>query len=259
MILAASSQAFTAIDITFGSDNDGYGGFGPSAESGTETWTNIAGSVNYSFGVVDVDEGHTASLLRQITLDRTVGSSYTVEGVVDLVDGYGDDNNRIGVLLFNTDATQTSDGGGGLWLRLNTDNSKDITIEPGINGTAIASQATGIGNGDDWIGQTLTYTADLSFIDVSGTDSIDISFTLSSSSLGEWSTNAVVDAADYTGDYFGFATKWRQRGDNGSNRNVPAEMDYQSFSVIPEPATLGTLAFMGVLVLLHCQRKRKMD
>ena len=215
--------------ITFGSNHDGYGGFGSSAATGTEVWSLTTNSVKYAFGLPATDEGHTASLLKSYSLDRSDGATYTIEGVVDLTDGYGDDNNRIGLLLFNTTPTQTGDGGG-LYLRLNTDGN-GIAINNGINGVGLASaNATGGILGDSWIGTIIKFTADLVFTNIAGTNKIDLSYTFTDQDNNVDTLSAQVDAAGYTGTYFGFVSKWRQRGDGGS-RDTPPVLDYKSFMV----------------------------
>ena len=192
---SATPQSFQPVTI-FGTDEDRFGGFGSSAEDGTEAWALTADSARYAFGTPGSDERYIASLLKAYAFDRAVGRSYTIEGVVDLTEGYGDDNNRIGILLFNANETQTADGGG-LYLRLNTDDDKRIKITDGINGTALASVGTGVTNGDSWIGQTLTFTADLAFTEVSGTEKIDIDFTLTDGNQTTTTLAAQVDAASY--------------------------------------------------------------
>jgi hypothetical protein len=239
-LLAVTASA-SAQETVFGTDNDGFGGFTSSTTAGTEVWSETADSVNYAFGVLDTDEQRTASLLQSIILDKSEGKEYSIEGVVDLTAGYGDDNNRIGILLFNLADSQTADGGGGLWMRLNTDNNETITIDPGINGTAIASTATGVGAGDTWIGQTLMFNVTLTFKNDGTDDRFDVSFTLTDGNDVEY-TVAASDllVSDYPGTYCGFATKWRQRGDNASNRNVPVVLDYRSFSIADvSPPTAG--------------------
>lgn len=230
-----------SVVVQFGTDFDELAGFTTSTPSGTESWSLTADSVHYAFGVLNVDEAHTASLLKSYSLDRSNGSSYSFEGVVDLTDGYGDDNNRIGILLFNDFATQTADGGGGLWLVLNTD-GRSIAISSGIKGTSLASGTpTGNCSGDSWIGTTLKFTADLVFTNIGGTDKINLTFTFTDQDDHTDVLTAQVNAADYTGTYFGFATKWRQRGDaaSSSNLNIPVDIDYRSFRMtdhnIPEP------------------------
>lgn len=216
--------------ITFGSANDGYGGFTTPPPTGTEVWSLTANSVRYAYGTLGVDESHTASLLKSYTLDRSNGKAYKIEGVVTLTDGYGDDNNRIGILLFNSTDNQTADGGGGLYLRLNTDDNKTVEIRSGINGTTLASVASGVNPGDQWIGQTLTCTADCIFTN----SDIDVTFTLTGATTN-YTLNAVVPAATYTGTYFGFASKWRQRGSSTNpTLNVPPIFDYESFSMVQQ-------------------------
>jgi fibronectin type 3 domain-containing protein len=215
--------------IIFGTNHDGDGGFGYPGAAGTELWTLTADSVNYAFGTLNVDEAHTTSLLKSYTLDRSDGTTYTIEGVVDLTDGYGDDNNRIGVMLFNPTSTQTDDGGG-LYLQLNTD-GKEFSIREGLNGTALATaSASGSYSGDSWIGTTINFSADVLFTNIAGTDKIDVDFTFTDQNNNTDTISAQVDAANYTDTYCGFVTKWRQRGDDPT-QNTPPEMDYRSFMV----------------------------
>jgi hypothetical protein len=213
----------------FGTDFQGFAGFTTSPTVGTEAWSLTTDSVHYAFEDANT---YYASLLKSYTLDRSDGSSYTFEGVVDLTDGYGDDNNRIGIYLFSPTETQTGDNGGGLYLRLNADDGKTVDImDGGVNGTSLASASPGVTPGDLWIGQTLTFRADLVFTNISGTDKIDITFTLTDGNVpaNTYTLAAQVNAANYQGTYFGFSTRWRNRGDGGS-RNTPPDFDYRSFA-----------------------------
>ncbi|OVE76320.1 hypothetical protein BVX97_01425 [bacterium E08(2017)] len=246
--VSATPDAQKLITI-FGSNDDGFGAFaGAKSDGSTEVWSLTTNSARYVFGVLAVDEQRTASLLDDFSFDRSAGASYRLEGVLDLTAGYGDDNNRIGLLLFNTNATQTANGGGGLYLRLNTDDNSDVGIVDGIAGTGLSSTATAVTPGDIWVGQTLTFEAEMTFTNVAGTDKIDITFTLTDSNAVEYTTSTQVAADNYPGTYFGFATKWRQRGDDVSNRNVPPVIDYKSFSftdTAPPSAPTGLLASPG--------------
>ena len=253
----ATGLAHGAI-TTFGSDNDGLGGFTNSAETGTESWTVPAGSVNYAFGVDLTDEAHTASLLKSFTLDKSAGNAYKIGGVLDLTAGYGDDNNRIGILLFNTTATQTADGGGGLWLRVNTDDGNSIQIVNGIAGTLVSNSVNHSYNpGDQWIGQTITFAADLTFKNDGVNDLFDIAFKLTDGNSNEYDVTASdLLVSDYAGTHFGFASKWRQRGSTTSERNAPAEFDYRSFelTLIPEPSSAMLTGLLGAVALLRRRR-----
>lgn len=231
--LVALTSFASGNETLFGSNGDGFGGLTPNVATGTEVWSLSADTLNYAFGVVGTDEAHTSSLLQELTLDKSAGSSYTIEGVVDFTGGYGDDNNRIVLLLFNQAASQTSDGGGGLYLRLNTDDNNTLAIVSGISGTVLASTNPGINPGDIWVGQTLTFTVDLTFKSDGVNDLFDVSLTLTDGNNIEYATTATdLLVSTYTGTYFGFANKLRQRGSDISNRNVPMELDYRRFSVI---------------------------
>lgn len=209
--------------------------------------------MNYAFGVDLTDEAHTASLLKSFTHAKSPGTAYTIQWVVDLTAGYGDDNNRMGILLFNTTTTQTADGGGGLFLRVNTDDNNSIDIRNGINGALLSNSVNHSYNpGDQWIGQTLTFTADLTFENDGVDDRFDIAFTLTDSNSNTYNVEAAdLLVSDYTGTHFGFASKWRQRGTTSSDRNAPAEFDYQSFEVtlIPEPSSAMLAGLLGAVAL----------
>lgn len=262
---AAAAQAQTT---TFGSNNDGNGGFTTSALAGTEAWNVGADSYNYSFGDTSNpsasgsgpnDEGHIASLLKQFTISNTVGSAYTFEGVVDLVDGYGDDNNRIGIVLFNDTATQSANGGGGLFLRLNADAAKGIAIQDGINGSngntftgVETAPALGTYSGDSWIGTTVTFKADIEYL---AGDNLNVNFTFTDQDSVTTSLSATVTASDYSGTYFGFSSKWRQRNTTSANRNAAASFDYKSFSVVPEPSAFAFISGLFAFVWLMLRRR----
>jgi hypothetical protein len=221
-----SAVAAASAARLFGSDFDGFNGFTASPPTGTEAWSLTADSVHYAFGMLGADEAHTASLLKAYPLDRSEGS-YRMEGVVSFTDGYGDDNNRIGLLLFNETDSQTADGGGGLYLRLHTD-SGTLSIRDGINGADLASVTpSGAYSGDSWVGTTLTYTALIAFTG----DLVDVTFIFTDQDGVVDSLNAQVPSADYPGEYFGFATKIRNRGSVSSNRDVPPILNYRSFSM----------------------------
>ena len=51
----------------------------------------------YEGGREGLGPTENGSLLKSFTLDRSVGASYNIEGVVRLTDGYADDNNRVGI------------------------------------------------------------------------------------------------------------------------------------------------------------------
>jgi hypothetical protein len=259
---AISATAQTTI---FGSDNDGLGGFTHTAIDNTNTFlttgTNSVTYRNQSTGTVD------AGFIKQLdgtVIDRTpdTGIIYTISGTVTINDGYADDNNRLGMILFTDPTTVLSrTNTGHIGIVWNTDDSS-TGGSPGSNAddnlsiadkyetpaTADATvpavgrnQATPFAQ-DILQGTEVTWSTTFSFtganinIDATMTDNGGVT------SIG----TAVVAAADYTGDYFGFVSAFRSRNydgtpdPTGAARDNPLVLDYESFSVtsIPEPSSI---------------------
>ena len=240
--------------ILFGSDNEGLAGFVPSNVNPLDTgavqgWSVEPASVRHitndpDWPTVNVDpQGGTRNsrLLREFPLLRANGMTYTIEGVVNLTDGYGDDNNRVGLYLFGDVPDLVAGPGenesGALGLLINTDdngsNTNPVYIAEGIDGTKLAGVARvgGVAQGDTLIGTELTFTADITFTNVSDTNYIDVLVSLTDASNVTATVGTTVLAADYTGDYCGFATRARNRGITSSDRAAPWTMDYKSFSI----------------------------
>lgn len=258
------------IEVRFGSLYGGLGGFNQSTtDPQQERWVMQTNSVRYinddPDGGPDIGrEGaiKNASLLRRFVLDRSPGQSYRVEGTVRLVDGYADDNNRVGLSLFSavndfgheigfTDQRQPNT----LSLLYNTDDGA-AKIRQGINSSELAvqkKQGGYLARDDTVFADTrVRLAADLLFKD---DQTIEVVFTLVDDKDDTTTVSTVVQAADYTGDYFGFATRTRNRGVSSSNRNAPFTIDYENISVtktdIPEPMSLALWggALAGFLVV----------
>jgi fibronectin type 3 domain-containing protein len=242
--------------IVFGSSNDGSGGF-TQMTPGTMnvTWSTQTDSVQYR----NQDGGtQNSSFLREFVLDRSDGSSYTIEGVVHLTDGYADDNNRVGLYLFGDYAeAPNEDEAGAIGLIFNTDDSSasgapgsnvddDISIRVGIDSTGLSDDI--LRNQDplpyaqDLFGTDIALRADITFTNVGGTSSIQIVGTLTDWTGAQTITPTVTVSADaYTGDWFGFVTRARARayagpGGTPEGRSLPWVMDYKSFSITDSSA-----------------------
>lgn len=211
----------------FGANNDGLAGFTQGTIGVTEFWTTEIGSVRYE----NQDQGtRNASLLKSYTLDRSDGSSYTIEGVIGLADGYPEDNNRVGIYLFgDADEIPGETEAGALCVLFNFEGGNLAIVDNGLNGSFLDNNASGLAKDISMFGNDITISVDISF---SGTDiQIDASFT-------DWDGNvttssATVTASSYTGDFFGYATRSRTRdfGVPGSLKNKPFTMDYKTFYV----------------------------
>ncbi|HKL21962.1 MAG TPA: hypothetical protein VJ904_09165, partial [Tichowtungia sp.] len=189
-----------------------------------------------------------SSLLREFTLDRSDGASYTIEGVVHLTDGYADDNNRVGLYLFG-DSSEVPDEyeAGAIGLIFNTDdgaggtpddNADDnIALRVGIDSTNLSGNQLRSQSptpyAQDLFGTEIKFTADITFTN----DNIAIEAVLTETDGTQTATSLTVAVADYTGDWFGFVTRARARNyiEGGSNsaagRSLPWVMDYKSFRV----------------------------
>ena len=219
----------------FGSNDDGFGGFTKSTTSDQENWSEQADSVRYTNNGSAGGGTENSSLLGKFILDRSVGKSYVIEGVVNLTDGYADDNNRVGIYLFGDVPDLAAPGGfeqgetGALCLLYNFDTGQ-VRLHQGIDQSLITSISNNNRGANDQtiFGTTVTFTATISFL-VSGDIQIEGTF---EDVLGETVLNGTVAASTYTGDYFGFATRARNRG----GANLPFVMDYKSFSVIDNSA-----------------------
>jgi hypothetical protein len=210
--------------VLFGSENQGFAGFTQSASGSTEIWSLQPDSVSYE----NRDTGtKNSSFLREFPLNRADGNRYTIEGLVQLTDGYADDNNRIGIYLFgDSDVAPNEDETGALCLLLNLDTGM-LRLMEGIDKSMIAETDTGRGMDNSLFSNNVKFTASILFtgndIQITGifTDEFNASTNLSTT----------VPAASYTGDYFGFATRSRSRnfGVVGDARSAPFIMDYESF------------------------------
>lgn len=210
--------------VLFGSANQGLAGFTQSSGDSSEIWSMQADSVRYR----NQDTGtRNSSLLREFPVNRTDGNIYNIEGFFDLTDGYADDNNRVGIYLFgDSSVVPDEDETGALCLLINLDDGM-LRLTEGIDKDTIAETSTGRANDSSFFGNTLKFTASITFIgnniQIIGvfTDELNTSTTLS----------ATVSAPDYTGNYFGFATRTRSRnyGVSGDARSAPFVVDYQRF------------------------------
>jgi hypothetical protein len=219
--------------VLFGSDNESLAGFTQSDDTATSTWsmqTNSVRNRNQTLGF------ENASLLKEFPLDRSAGSSYTIEGTVHLTDGYADDNNRVGIYLFG-DASKVrldfQDGDletGALSLQINLEGG-EITIREGLNTTTAWASGTKPGRvGSGLFGTDLTFTANILFANAT---EIFIEFSLRDSDGIVTTVSDTFAAASYSGDWFGFASRSRCRnyGVEGDARSAPFVMDYKSFRV----------------------------
>ncbi len=246
--------------IIFGSANEGYGGFTDGVTNPTlvptptpaPAWSLTTTGARFTNDPTTDSGQVNGSLLKQYTFDRISGNSYTITGIVNLISTYAADNNRVGISLFST----TNDLTGidtGLSLQVNVGSGTGlIRILNGINNsTALVSSGLSGVTGTDLIGETLNFTAEIDFV---GTD-INVAFTLSAESLSYTQTiSTTVAAASFTGDYFGFGSRGRERNTTPGTNDIPMIYEATSFSVIPEPSSTLLAGLFGSLCLLRRRR-----
>lgn len=84
LVSLIGTSCLTAAVYNFGSGADGLAGFTQSPGSATEIWNTDTNSVQYR----NQDPGtKNSSFLREIPLDRSIGSSYQIQGAVTNASG----------------------------------------------------------------------------------------------------------------------------------------------------------------------------
>lgn len=248
-LLACSSPAMAAL-TTFGSDNDGYGGFTAEVSTIVPTpapaWTLETDAARMTNDPITDSGQVNSSLLKQFVLDRTAGNSYTITGVLDWVSTYASDNNRAGILLFaNTGDLAGADSG--LSLQYNIGNGQIRILNGGVNGSVedLSNVAYNGLSGAAAIGTTFSFVADVEFV---GTE-VAVDFTLIDENSFSQTTSATVDAANFTGEFFGFGTRGRVRNTTPGTNDAGFIYDAKSFEVVPEPGSLALLGLGGLCLM----------
>ena len=135
----------------------------------------------------------------------------------------------------------------------------EITFRVGIDSTPlsgdISRDTTSYDVPTELIGTEITLAAELSFVSTN----IVLNGSLTDDQGNVTTASSTVAAVDYTGDYFGFATRGRARTyvtDPTGARGNPQVFDFTSFTltVIPEPSTFNLVAMMGGTLLLLRRR-----
>lgn len=268
MLLAGSASAQVIADVTFGSNNDGLGGFTQSTVDGVETtWTTNTDNVQYRSEATGT---LNSTLLGQYAISRVAGAAYNVQGTVLMSDGYADDNNRLGFMLFGVDSEELdADATDIIGFIFNTDDSSsagppgnnaddNIRLFQGYNSASldvtnspsVLRDQTNVPYAQDLFGTSVTFSVDFSFdsrlFDHDGDGGagtpdqislvLDITGSLIQADGNITSTGtASVLASNYTGEYFGFVNRARARNfltdatPTAEERSLPWEMQYESF------------------------------
>jgi hypothetical protein len=176
----------------------------------------------------------------------TVGSKYRIEGLVEMTDGYADDNNRVGFYLFgDTAEVPDEDEEGAIGVIFNTDDGPDdevsflVGIDAGNIGPDIERDQTVpdaqdlFGDGTVGTGTDIKFVVDLVFTNTGSTNVIFVSGIMIDNGVNITTLPGITVPFDaYTGDFFGFVNRARNRnrvGDTG--RSGDWVMNYKSFTV----------------------------
>lgn len=214
------------------------------------------------------------SLLKAYPLARTNGASYTLTCTINMIDGYADDNNRLGMYFFGDfPSIAEVDGGlgedeiGALSLIFNTDDSS-TGGPPGNNADdriywAIGSDyqllvdktrtQNNIPYAQDLFGTAMDFEVTMNFI--SGTftnnastnqpvynDAIQLTGKMIDYTGEVTELSVIVPAAFYTGDYFGFVNRSRARNYTEGSEGTPEgrsrawEMEYLDWNLVDNNA-----------------------
>jgi hypothetical protein len=263
LVLTLGVSSMAQQSWTFGSADDGLAGFVPNVAGDTNSFFSLkSGSVYYTNGSPGTVN---SSLLRTIGIDRTPGTTTSFQGTFTFTGGYADDNNRIGMYLFSNGTTILNEDDNGLSLVWNYDaptgnNSPDdeIYFANGIdNGVLSLTENRDITDYNvptELIGTEITLGVDVTF-NLDGTISLLGSLTDDQGNVTTVTNTSTLLAADYLGDNFGFTTRARARNILiGGSRSEAQEIDYETFSVIPEPGTLSLFALLGGGILFIRRR-----
>jgi hypothetical protein len=244
--ITANAQTFT-----FGSANDGVAGFTQSATTGSQTWGTNANDVTFTQPNNSLENN---SLLKEFIFDRSNGNSYTITGTMTW-SAEADRNNRQGIYLFgNADEVTNELATGEISLQYQAD-ARAMRASIGLNGGTLETDITPAdapATNNVFTNEPFTFQAEISFVNNGGTDQIEILYTMFNEFGASTASNTMplitVDAADYSGTYFGFAGRTR---DDGASDSIAS---YQSFAIIPEPSTFLLVGLAGLGFLFFRRR-----
>lgn len=259
--LAALGTANAQLEsTTFGSDFDGVGGYTQSTFAEIEldpvgnpgvftpeaTWTTELDSVRLTnLGPPDNDGGtRNSSLLKEVPFTRAAGLVYNMTATI-VVSTYAADNNRAGIYLFGDSPEIPGDAeAGAIAVHMNF-GQNSLNIAEGIGNVLASTSKEGTNPYEQGtvanntvsayeldFDVTWTYLPDNQMIiDVTMTDPNDV--VTSTSTL-------ITNASSYAGNYFGFISRHRVRGD--ANRTDPFIMDAVNITVdnVPQASLLAT-------------------
>ena len=266
-IAAFCSASAQSESVDFGSDvgKDGDGGFttstvpevetdiinNPGVLTPVATWSTELDSVRYYNDGTILADGviagptYNTSLLKNIPITHTAGLVYNVTATIS-VSTYASDNNRIGVYLFGDSAEVPSENEAGAIAVIYNCASDSLRLHEGIDRNLLASTPNAgtiphvIGNvpGNTVSAYELDFDITWTYLpnnqilfDIIMTDPDSVETNL---------TAIVSDAHTYTGDYFGFVSRARVRGNGEPNRSEPFQMDQIAFTLndIPQSSLL---------------------
>jgi|GEM_PF-2564664 len=271
LCLAASAFGqLVSSSTVFGTSGDGLDGFTESTTDGA--WSTNTGNVQLVYDSTDNAGFQNAGLLKDFGPFSTGnGITINMSGTVTW-STYADDNNRIGLYAFGTDADANTNGAvetDALSFLLHIENG--ATVNTGIDGSTIGDDASAYnppftpGDNVDNLVVDFEISFDVAMV-YDNLGNINFTFDLSylngddPSTLQTDTVTGSVVASSVSGTHFGFAGRARDRGENRVDpdfRGGTFDARYQDFSfeVVPEPSSYALLA--GVFAAMLILRRRR--
>ncbi len=245
----AGTASGANLDVNFGSDNDGFGGFFTTAQSSQTTFAELEDSiqVNRSSGANERSGGlWTDEFTGANALNRDDGSFYTftTQVAINSVIGSGGAGN-VALMLFSN-AAETDPQGISLKMFYGTSSadSPELRIDSRVNTSDSSSSERLAWTGDSFVsGNVFTLEGIVNF---TATDAI-VTFNLTDSAATP-TTASVTRTFDKSalvwGDVHGVGTEH-----NGINFDV-----FNYGVVVPEPSTALLLGLVGIGLVLRRRR-----
>jgi hypothetical protein len=176
-----------------------------------------------------------------VQLTNAVGNAFSIstQMTVDAVSGSTGSTINSGLGLFSDQANFSSGSQYRLlFTSFSSSNTGKLTLTEHATSSGLTGTLTSGSSISGFVGKVLTLTANISY-NASNHLLINASITDGTTTLNVSGT----DTSPRSGQYFGYRTAL-----NAVNGTASINVDYDEFSVVPEPASLGLMAMGGLLL-----------